>query len=94
MSETDVEVLPEPPPIEVVVEPPPVIEVVVEQDRPMQVVIVQDEGVPGPPGQDGADGIGAQEAMAVIEGHINSPNPHPVYDDGPSLLLLYQNAKV
>jgi hypothetical protein len=26
--------------------------------------------------------------------HINSPTPHPVYDDGPSLELLYQNAKV
>lgn len=26
--------------------------------------------------------------------HINSLTPHPVYDDGPSLLLLYQNAKV
>ncbi len=26
--------------------------------------------------------------------HVNSPNPHPVYDDGPSLALLYQNAKV
>lgn len=26
--------------------------------------------------------------------HINSAAPHPAYDDGPSLLLLYQNAKV
>jgi hypothetical protein len=26
--------------------------------------------------------------------HINDPEPHPAYDDGPSLLLLYQNAKV
>jgi len=26
--------------------------------------------------------------------HINSTAPHPIYDDGPSLLLLYQNAKV
>lgn len=26
--------------------------------------------------------------------HINSETPHPVYDDGPSLALLYQNAKV
>lgn len=30
---------------------------------------------------------------ALIE-HIQSTEPHPVYDDGPSLLLLYQNAKV
>ncbi len=26
--------------------------------------------------------------------HITTPLPHPVYDDGPSLVLLYQNAKV
>ena len=26
--------------------------------------------------------------------HIYSDLPHPVYDDGPSLALLYQNAKV
>lgn len=26
--------------------------------------------------------------------HINSELPHPIYDDGPSLFLLYQNAKV
>lgn len=29
-----------------------------------------------------------------LAAHINSPTPHPVYDDGPSLALLYQNAKV
>lgn len=26
--------------------------------------------------------------------HISDPEPHPAYDDGPSLALLYQNAKV
>lgn len=26
--------------------------------------------------------------------HVNASEPHPIYDDGPSLLLLYQNAKV
>ncbi len=26
--------------------------------------------------------------------HVNSSTPHPIYDDGPSLMLLYQNAKV
>lgn len=26
--------------------------------------------------------------------HINSATPHPVYDDGPSLALIYENAKV
>lgn len=29
-----------------------------------------------------------------VTAHINSPTPHPVYDDGPSLTLLYENAKV
>ena len=26
--------------------------------------------------------------------HILAPEPHPVYDDGPSLQILYENAKV
>lgn len=26
--------------------------------------------------------------------HVFAAEPHPVYDDGPSLVLLYQNAKV
>lgn len=26
--------------------------------------------------------------------HIESELPHPIYDDGPSLTLLYENAKV
>jgi hyaluronoglucosaminidase len=26
--------------------------------------------------------------------HIQDPTPHAVYDDGPSLALLYKNAKV
>lgn len=26
--------------------------------------------------------------------HVTSEEPHPAYDDGPSLLLLYENAKV
>ena len=31
---------------------------------------------------------------ATLWDHINSQQPHPVYDDGPSLFLLYENAKV
>lgn len=31
---------------------------------------------------------------ATLKSHIDSQYPHPVYDDGPSLYLLYQNAKV
>jgi hypothetical protein len=29
-----------------------------------------------------------------LNNHISSETPHPVYDDGPSLELLYENAKV
>lgn len=29
-----------------------------------------------------------------LEDHVNSPNPHPVYDDGPSFALIYENGKV
>lgn len=40
-----------------------------------------------PAGQGGGDTQGLTE-------HINSENPHPVYDDGTSFLLRYENAKV
>lgn len=36
---------------------------------------------------------GAQEG-ALLADHVASETPHPVYDDGPSLTLLYENAKV
>lgn len=29
-----------------------------------------------------------------LNAHVNDTTPHPEYDDGPSLMLLYQNAKV
>lgn len=29
-----------------------------------------------------------------LNDHIQSETPHPAYDDGPSLVLLYENAKV
>jgi len=33
-------------------------------------------------------------AMELIQFHLVDPTPHSVYDDGPSLVLLYENAKV
>lgn len=36
---------------------------------------------------------GSLSGQALLD-HINSLTPHPVYDDGPSLVLLYENAKV
>jgi hypothetical protein len=37
---------------------------------------------------------GVDHPSTSLTNHINSSNPHPVYDDGPSLALLYANAKV
>lgn len=39
-------------------------------------------------------GMGDATAMELILAHISDATPHSVYDDGPSLDLLYQNAKV
>jgi hypothetical protein len=43
-------------------------------------------------GIDSADDLYASQIE--FEAHINSETPHPAYDEGPSLLLLYANAKV
>jgi Major tropism determinant N-terminal domain len=47
------------------------------------------------------DGVRAYNSLpytgsgaAALQDHIDSLLPHPVYDDGPSLALLYENAKV
>lgn len=34
------------------------------------------------------------DGTEILAEHINAINPHPAYDDGPSFLLIYQNAKV
>lgn len=34
------------------------------------------------------------EMTELLQNHIRNSKPHTIYDDGPSLLLLYQNAKV
>lgn len=31
---------------------------------------------------------------SALLAHINAAEPHPAYDDGPDLFLLYENAKV
>lgn len=36
----------------------------------------------------------AASIKAAVLDHVNAEAPHPVYDDGPSLALIYQNAKV
>lgn len=37
---------------------------------------------------------GEGEIPVDLESHVNDPTPHPAYDDGPSLAILYANAKV
>src|SRR4051794_11502756 len=34
------------------------------------------------------------EIPVDLEAHVNDLTPHPVYDNGPSLAILYANAKV
>lgn len=34
------------------------------------------------------------EVLTALNDHISAAEPHPVYDDGTSYLLRYQNAKV
>lgn len=38
--------------------------------------------------------VPADPGSASLSEHVDSQTPHPVYDDGPSLALLYENAKV
>lgn len=67
-----------------VVEPPlPDVVVTVEPALPEVQVTASEVGLVGPPG-----------SAADISEHINDPTPHAVYDDGPDLALLYENAKV
>lgn len=45
--------------------------------------------------QEYLDGLPSGEVTQQdLTNHVESSTPHPVYDDGPSLTLLYQNAKV
>lgn len=81
-----------PPEVIVIVEPPlPDISVTVEAPLPEVVVETSTEGLPGPRGPEGPPG---PSDLAALNEHINADEPHPAYDDGPSLFLLYENAKV
>jgi hypothetical protein len=40
------------------------------------------------------DYVAPESTVSGLDEHIVSPDPHPEYDDGTSLLLRYQNAKV
>lgn len=38
-------------------------------------------------------GVNSPVTQEDLDDHINDETPHPAYDDGVSLVLLYQNAK-
>lgn len=44
------------------------------------------QGVPGPPGND-AD----TQIEVVMQEHVDSPTPHPAYDDIPDLTVHFEN---
>ena len=50
------------------------------------VSVVGERGPQGPPGPPGSDGDGS-----AVNTHISSETPHPVYDDMPSLILIFNN---
>lgn len=77
------------PEIRVQVEAPQV--VVVAEPNPAQVVVLAASNIAGPQGPKGDPGVDGDTAVLA---HIDAELPHPVYDDGPSLLLIYENAKV
>lgn len=59
----------------------------------LELQLTGDIGPPGPQGIQGPEGPpGSGENL--LPAHIISELPHPVYDDGASFLLLYENAKV
>lgn len=65
----------------------PSVEVSVQQD-PAHIVVLAASTVAGPKGDPGED------TADILEEHINAEEPHPAYDNGPDLTLLYENAKV
>lgn len=79
----------------VTVEPPlPDIVVVVEPPLPEVVVTISEVSLTGPKGDTGPPGPPGESGGEALLTHVNDETPHPVYDDGPSLVLLYENAKV
>ncbi len=48
----------------------------------------------GPPSVPTPSTVTTNFVLTKIEEHVEDSAPHPIYDDGPSLVLLYENAKV
>lgn len=65
----------------------------------LEVMLTSNLGPPGPKGDKGDKGdegdVGPQGPMdPSLPAHVLAELPHPVYDDGASFVLLYENAKV
>lgn len=81
----------------VVEEASPDIVVVIEEAPPEIDVTVSETGLVGTSGPIGPKGDPGDPGISgdlMLTDHLDDSTPHPVYDDGPSFLLLYQNAKV
>lgn len=79
--------------IQVIVSPPVPDELSVEVGPPPPNVDVELWQV-ALAGRNGLDGDDGGATAIALQAHIDSPTPHAIYDDGPSLALLYENAKV
>lgn len=75
--------------VRVVVPEAPVIQMPVP--APANTVVVP---VPGPPGPAGNPFIFQEMVNEAIDDHVNAPEPHPAYDDLPSLVLLFENGLI
>lgn len=60
--------------------------------EPVNMVISLVENI-GPPGVKGDQGETGPVDPSLAD-HVISELPHPIYDDGASFVLLYENAKV
>jgi hypothetical protein len=58
------------------------------------VPIKGDPGPQGPQGEVGPQGPAGESGTVALETHIDSATPHPVYDDLPSLNLLFENGLI
>lgn len=89
-------------PPEIVLEPPPIPEIRIDPPESDTIHVV---AVPGPPGDDGPPGepgppggISESAAQDMIDTsigvHVAAPEPHPAYDDLPSIRLIFENGLI
>lgn len=73
-------------------------DVIIQPQQQNVILLTQTPGVgpPGPAGPPGESGVGAVdfEARDMISLHLIDVTPHPVYDDIPDLVLLFENGLI